>query len=305
MGPGDPQTCAHRRFAALAARQHGVVTRSQIVAVGLSNTMVRDRIANGHLIRLHRGVYAVGHDQLRREGRWLAAVLAVGQGAALSHRDAAALHDLRPANHELTDVTTPRRGRTSQPGIAVHHALLDSLDVTIVSGIPVTSVARTLVDLAGAVPADHLHKALSEAEHQRTFDRTAIEAALARTAGRHGSGHAALKAALADLADHRPTLTRSELEDRFLALLAAHGLPCPRSNARVGAFEVDALWRERRLAVELDGWTHHRTKRAFQRDRDKANALMAASWTVLRYTYADVLQRPAEVAAQLRPLLAP
>jgi very-short-patch-repair endonuclease len=288
----------------LAARQHGVVAGWQLGPLGVTSSMLKTRIARGSLLRLHRGVYAVGHERLQREGRWLAAVLAVGPGAALSHRDAAGLHDLRPANHERADVTTPRRGRGNQERIEVHHATLDPLDVTVIRAIPVTTVARTLVDLAGVVPKDHLAKALSRAELNRVIDVRAIEAALERIRGRSGPGHANLRAALAHQADHGPTLTRSELEDRFAALLTAHNLPPPQMNHHIEGFEVDAVWPERRLAVELDGYAHHRDKQAFQRDRGKGNALTRAGWRLLRYTYDDVVRRPARTAAELAEQLA-
>jgi predicted transcriptional regulator of viral defense system len=308
-GDIDQQTCAHpadRALVALAAEQHGVVSRSQLPGLGLSETMVRDRMRKGFLQRLHRGVYAVGHAHLRREGLWLAAVLAVGPEAVLSHRDAAGLHDLRPANHAKADVTTTRRGRQSHPRIRVHHATaLHPLDVTTRRGVPVTSVARTLVDLADVVPKDHLAKALAEADRQRRLDARAIAAALARTRKRNGKGHAALRAALKDHADHGPRLTRSELEDRFLSLVVEpHGLPRPRTNAPVHGHEVDALWPAERLVVELDGYADHRDRQTFQRDRTKANALTAKGFTVLRYTYDDIVHRPAHVAGELRSLLA-
>lgn len=307
-GEIDQQTCSHRADRAVVAfahRQHGVVSRSQLGALGLSETMIRDRMRRGLLLRLHRGVYAVGHAHLRREGRWLAAVLAVGPGAVLSHRDAAGLHDLRSANHARIDVMTTQRGRRSQPRIVVHHTtVLHPLDVTTVGGIPVTSVARTLVDLAGVVSKESLAKAVNEAERQQTFDLNAVEAALARTRSRNGRGHANLSAVLADLTANGPSLTRSELEDRFVALIEAHRLPRPRTNAHLGPFEVDALWPEQRLVVELDGWRDHHTRRAFQHDRAKANALQRHGYRVLRYTYADVTRRPARVAGELRAFLA-
>jgi very-short-patch-repair endonuclease len=302
------ETCSHRGTTVeqLAAAQHGVVARWQLAAAGVTHSTIENGIAKGRLLRLHRGVYAVGHAHLRREGHWLAAVLAVGPGAVLSHRDAAGLHDLRPANHGKADVTTTRRGRQSHPRIKVHHATeLHPLDVTTGRGIPVTSVARTLVDLADVVPQDQLAKALAEADRRRTLDARAIAAALARTRTRNGKGHAALRATLKDHADHGPRLTRSELEDRFLSLVVRpHGLPRPRTNAPVHGHEVDALWAARRLIVELDGYAHHADKQAFQRDRTQANALTAKGFTVLRYTYEDVVHRPAHVAGELRSLLA-
>jgi len=305
----DPKTCTVRpdaAIAALAARQHGVIAVRQLAPLGVSTTMLKKRIARGTLIRLHRGVYAVGHDRLRREGRWLAAVLAVGSGAALSHRDAATLHGLRPANDRQIDVTTSKidvttsnRGRASRPGIEVHRATLDPLDVTVVSNVPVTTVARTLVDLAGVLPKDHLAKTLNRAELSRVIEMRAIYAAMAHTRNRPNFGHAALRAALAELAEHGPTFTRSELEERFLALIRAYRLPRPKMNVHIDGFEVDACWPARRLVVELDGYAFHRDRRTFQRDREKGNALARAGWTVLRYTWLDVVHRSAETAAML------
>lgn len=266
--------------------------------------MLKVRVASGHLVRLHRGVYAVGHRHLRREGHWLAAVLAVGPGAVLSHRDAAALHGLRPpGDHARWEVTTTARaGGTS--AIRVFRATaLDSRDVAKVDGIPSTSIARTLVDLAGSVPASQLRKALNEAERLRRFDLRAIEAALERTRRRNGPGHAAMRAALAELRAVGVSLTRSELEDRFLALLDAHNLPRPRTNRTIDGMEVDAAWPQERLAVELDGWAFHSTRLAFQRDRERGNDLAVAGWQLLRFTYADVVRRPAHVAARLAQAL--
>jgi predicted transcriptional regulator of viral defense system/very-short-patch-repair endonuclease len=307
MGPMGPKTCTPHpdtTIAALAARQHGVAAGRQLAALGITPKMLRTRIARGSLLRLHRGVYAVGHEQLRKEGRWLAAVLAVGPGAALSHRDAAGLHGIRPANHQRIDVTTSKRGRGSHLRIEVHYAVLGPLDVIKINGIPVTSLARTLVDLAGAVPRDHLMKALNRAELNRALDVKAIETALEHLRGRSGPGHAAIRSALAELADHGPALTRSELEDRFLALLAAHHLTRPKTNFHVEGHEFDAVWPERRLAVELDGYVHHRDRPTFQRDREKGNALTRAGWKLLRYTYDDVVRHPARTVAELAEQLA-
>jgi predicted transcriptional regulator of viral defense system len=155
MGLTDPENAERpdRKLGELAARQHGVVARRQLDTLGLSDTMVRDRVARGQLVRLHRGVYAVGHDRLRREGRWLAAVLAVGDGAVLSHRDAAALHALRPpGDHLRWEVTTSGRASSTRTIQVFRTSALDADDVTSLAGIPVTSIARTLVDMAGIVP---------------------------------------------------------------------------------------------------------------------------------------------------------
>jgi len=266
--------------------------------------MVRARLARGSLTRLHRGVYVVGHRRLQARAHTMAAVLAVGPGAVASHRDAAWLHGLRPGNHRRSDVTTTRRGVRGSEGIAVHRTTVLSADeVTAVDGIPVTTVARTLVDLAAVVPRDHLAKALSEAERLQLLDVRALERAMERTRTRARSGQARLRAVLADHAAHGVQLDRSQLERRFAALLRDAGLPRPRLNHVIEGVEVDAVWPRERVAVELDGWQFHRHRRAFQRDREKGNALVAAGWTVLRFTHRDVAERPAEVAAQLSPLV--
>jgi len=261
--------------------------------------MIKTRIASRQLIPLHRGVYAVGHAHLRPNGYRLAAVLAVGPGAVLSHRDAAALHGLRDGGGTRIDVSTPAERRSTER-IRVHgRRRLDAADVTTVEGIPVTTVSRTFADLAEVVAADALRKALSEAERQRTLDVKGIEEALVRVRGRRGRSVAAVRAALRELSDHGATLTRSPLEDRLLPLLDAHRLPRPATNAYVEGYECDAVWHPSRLVVELDGWDAHKTRRAFQHDRTKANALTNAGWTVLRFTHADVTRRPHETAAAI------
>jgi very-short-patch-repair endonuclease len=287
----------------LAASQHGVVTWAQLLEAGLPRKMVRVRAGRGTLLRLHRGVYAVGHRQLRREGHWLAAVLAV-PGGVLSHRDAAGLHGLRPANHVRTDVTTTRRAKTT-PGIAIHRTqVLDADDVTTVEGIPVTTVARTLVDLANVVPTDQLAKAMRTADELRTLDVRAVHDVLSRTAGRRGPGHQATRAALAEFEALATTLTRSSLEVSFQRLVQRTHLPKPQTNVFIDAYMVDAVWPDARLIVELDGWEYHRSRRDFQRDRERDAHLTTRGWTVLRFTHDHVVRRSAWVAGTIRPLLA-
>lgn len=280
-----------------------MVCRTQLLDAGVPRTTIGDRVRSGRLIRLHRGVYAVGHARLRREGRWLAAVLAVGRGAVLSHRDAAGLHDLRPANHTLTDVTTTAN-RPDEPGIRVHRTrVLDARDITTINGIPVTTVARTLVDLAGLrLPHDHLTRAIKEAERRGAFDLHALEAAMARTRGRRGPGHRAMRQAVMERRSLEATFTRSPLEDAFLRLLRDQGLPSPATNAQVEGFEVDAVWRAQRVAVELDGWQDHGARRAFEEDRTRDATLTAAGWRVVRFTHRQVTRRPDHVTQTLRRL---
>lgn len=275
-------------IARLAELQHGVVSRRQLGALGLTPAMVRSRLARQQLAQLHRGVYAVGHRRLTRRGFWLAAVLAGGEGAVLSHRDAAVLHDLLSSERERVEVTTPDR-MASTPGIdAYDRRALPREERTVVAGIPVTTVERTLVDLADAVPPHRLRKALAEADRLRVADASTLAAVMERTRGRPGRGHAALTAAVEELRAHGAQLTRSEAEDRFLDLVIAHGLARPRMNHRVAGYEVDAVWPAQRVAVEIDGAAYHWTPSARVRDRAKQQRLAAAGWQVLRFGWPDV-----------------
>jgi very-short-patch-repair endonuclease len=285
----------------LAARQHGVVTRRQLVALGVSETMVRDRSATERLLRLHRGVYAVGHAQLRPEGRWLAAVLAAGPDAALSHRSAAALHGIRES--DAIDVTTTRRVKVR--GVLIHRTtVLGVHDVTTRRGVQVTTLERTLVDLAAILPAAKVGKLLREIDRLGRLNAAALRDALGRTSGRGGPGRRALRAALDEHTRLATSLTRSELEDTFIALLDAHDLPRPLTNHKIAGMEVDAAWLDQRLAVELDGWAYHYDRASFEEDRARSARLAVAGWTLLRFTHAQVVDGPRQVAETLRELLA-
>lgn len=265
--------------------------------------MIERRLTSERLVPLHRGVYAVGHSRLRSEGYWLAAVLAV-PGAVLSHRDAAGLHGLRPVNHARIDITTATCAR-NHAGIAVHRTrVLDPHDVATVQGIPATSVARTLVDLAGLVPWDQLAKAMRQADQMQVLDVDALHDALARTRGRRGPGHGSAREALAELETMATTLTRSSLEVAFQRIVKRAGLDQPRTNVRIDGTEVDAYWPRAKLVVELDGWAFHRSRHAFQRDRERDATLTAAGYRVVRFTHRQVVDRSAHVAETLRSLLA-
>jgi len=291
-----------RVIAALAARQWGVVSRGQLLDAGLSRKQIADRVRAGRLLTLHPGVYAVGHARLRSEGHWLAAVLAAGPGAALSHRDAAGLHGLRPANHARIEVSTTGRAKSSVK-LQLHRThVLDAEDITTVSGIPVTTVARTLLDLAGQVPHDHLTKAIKEADRQRTFDLNQVQAAMARTRGRTGRGHSALSEAIEEHAALGLSATDSVLEDAFHRLVRDNALPSPEINAYVEGFRVDAVWRAAKVAVELDGWAWHHTRHSFEKDRERDQKLTAAGWRAVRFTYRQLTSRPDAVISTLRRL---
>jgi len=294
-----------RSVAALAGGQHGVVGRRQLLALGLSRWQVDRRVYRGALIPLHRGVYAVGHRALSRNAHRMAAVMACGEGAVLSHRDAASLWGIRDCRRAVIEVVCAGRTRPVG-GIQIHYGRLQSDEVTSRDGIPVTTPSRTLFDLAAVLDRHRLERAFHEAEVLRLLSPLSLPALLARHPGRRGAQ--ALRAILDDLADRGVEVTRSEFEDRFLEVLDDAGLPRPDVNAEIPtalrAYEVDATWTARRLAVELDGSAAHRTRRAFEEDRVRDRALAVAGWTVVRITWRELRDRPDRVAADVANLLA-
>jgi hypothetical protein len=294
--------------AALAERQHGVVAWAQLVRLGMSRHRLGTRVAAGRLHCFHRGVYGVVPRRLLRiEGHWLAAVLAVGEGAALSHRSAAALWDLLPASPRAPDVAVARRVKPRQ-GIHIHclRSLPDS-HVTTRNAVPCTTAARTLVDLAAVVPPRRLERALGEAEVLRLYNRNAIEAILAANPRRPGSQ--TLRALLAG-PDPSTTRTRSPLEELLLALCDGAGLQRPEFNVPFTLpdgteISIDALWRSAGLAVELDSRGFHSSWRAQVRDRRRDAQLVLAGLKPLRFTEADLTRGANTTVALLRELLRP
>lgn len=290
-------------IAALAAHQHGVVGRRQLLAAGLGRRAIGHRVECGRLHVLHRGVYAVGHRVLSREGWWMAAVLAAGEGAVLSHRSAAMLWGIRATARSAIEVSVPRPAR-SRPGITVHAAVLPADEVTVMSGIPVTTSPRTLLDLAAVLPRG-LEPALNEAEVKRLTDPLSLAAVVARYPGRRG---VATVRRVLDAGTACGTIVRSRLERRFLPLLDRSGLPRPQINAPVKLagtwLEVDLLWRSEGLIAELDGFATHGTRQAFERDRARDRALQVAGWRVVRITWRQLLDQPDVLAAELAALLA-
>jgi hypothetical protein len=301
---GTPRDVA---LARLAESQHGVVSLAQLRSLGLGRSAVAERVKAGRLHRIHRGVYAVGHRRLSGHGRSLAAVLAYGPRAALSHRSAAGHWGLRPDNRARADISLPLRSVRSRPGIDAHAMpTLRPVDVTRHEGIPCTSVARTLLDLADAVPRRQLERAVEQAELLRLFDLRAIEDVLAHANGRRGA--AVLRGLLAEL-DDEPGLTASELEDRFVDLCRAAGLPKPEINQWVVVdhgppIRADFLWRRQRLIVETDGWRSHGTRQGFERDRLRDQRARLAGWEILRFTRRQLLRDPSWVTATTGLILA-
>jgi very-short-patch-repair endonuclease len=285
----------------LADRQYGVVTRAQLLAAGVGAGAVELRLARGRLRRVHAGVYAVGHRVLTREGRWMAAVLAGGRDAVLSHRSAGALWGIQPSQRWPVDVTT-RRKLQSRPGIHFHRSRLPPDEVTVHEGIPVTGVTRTLFDLAAAVSIGQLGRAMREVEARRIWDRLSLHDLLARHPRPPGA------AAIRALLDDDAYVTRSEFEERLLALVDAAGLQRPLANVTVhlgGRFiEVDFAWPEHRVVVELDGHASHGTRASFEEDRARDRALVAAGWRVIRITWRQLRDEPERIAADLRAALA-
>ncbi|MGA9858457.1 MAG: type IV toxin-antitoxin system AbiEi family antitoxin domain-containing protein [Solirubrobacteraceae bacterium] len=286
-------------LAALAARQHGVVSIGQLRALGYSKHAVHDRAVAGRLHRVHRGVYAVGHRTLSIRGQWFAAVLACGPGAALSHRDAAALHNLRTTPTGDMDVTAPSRHRL--PGICCHYTRhLDPPDLTVVEGLSVTTVERTALDLASDLHPQRLADLLERIERHGAFDLTRFTAIIDRSPGHRGCVR--LRAALTELTDE-PPWTQSELELSFRHLIEREGLPTPQFNVYVEGELCDVVWAEHRLVVEIDGWEHHGSRRPFEDNRRRDGKLVTAGWRVLRITYRRLRDEPAAVVAQIRTLL--
>lgn len=278
------------RIALIAASQHGVVTTRQLAAVGLGRAAISERVASGRLHRVHQGVHAVGHPAFSWEERWMAAVLACGEGAVLSHMSAAALWGfLRPINGPV-DVSVPSSvGRARRPGIRIHRCGTLASDhvsslqgiaeqtrhealVTRRRGIPVTTPARTVEDLRrSGVPEKLVRRAKRQAE---------------KAGWRVGGDR-----------------TASDLEGDFLALVRRHRFPRPEVNVKIGRWEVDFLWREQRLVVEADAWATHRGSVAFEDDHARDLDLRALGFDVRRYTEAQIRDLSAQVVADLRAAL--
>jgi very-short-patch-repair endonuclease len=283
-------------IAALATSQHGVVSRSQLCALGLSSDAVDRRVARGRFHPVHRGVYAVGHTALRIEGRWMAAVLAYGDDAALSHASAAAAWDLRPIGSGAIHVTVPGdSGRRRRSGIRLHRSVtLEPRDTTTHRGIPITTPVRTILDLARTLKGRPLEYVLDVAEQRRLVDFADL-----KTRPNPPSLQAVLSLYTAGT-----FVTRSEMENRFLALCDDHGLRRPQVNTRIEGEEVDFVWRDARLVVEVDGYRYHRSPSKFETDRERDVMLVVAGWQVLRFTWTQLTTRASWVAGAVSKRLA-
>ena len=280
----------------LAGRQHGMVTRRDLLGLGFSAAAIECRLATGRLHRVARGVYAVGWPTLTRERRWMAAVLACGEGAALSHRSAAALWGIGEERAGRIDVSVWRRCECRRAGIrARSRPRLREGDVVVHDGIPVTGPARTLVDLATELGVRTLERAVNEADKRGLIDPEALRTALDGYAGELG---VRLLRTLLDRDTFQ--LSDSELEVLFRPIAEAAGLAAPLTKQMVNEFEVDFFWPELGLVVETDGLRYHRTAAAQARDRLRDQAHTASGLTPLRFTHDQVKYEPAHVRQVLR-----
>jgi hypothetical protein len=296
------------KYVALATPQHAVLGLEQLTAMGLTEAAVRKRAAAAHLHRVHVGVYSlVPPSMLSLKGHFLAAVFACGQTAALSHRSAAHLLGLRATSRERIDVIVPGKTKHARPGIDCHCSVnLTADDITIVDHIPVTTVARTALDLAAVVPRRQVERALDQAEILEVYDHLALLDQLDRNP-RH-PGAPTLKAILADhLAG--TTETWSELEELCLAATRAAGVPPPEVNAFVDPgdgeppIRADFVWRAQRVVVEADGFATHKTHGAFETDRRRDQRLHVAGWRPLRVTWRQLTNERARIERTLIILL--
>jgi hypothetical protein len=280
---------------AIANRQFGVVSRTQLESSGVSDSAISRWVAVRRLHRIHPGVYALGHSALSLRGRLWAALLYAGPGAVFSHTTAAWLWSLIDAEPNRIHITIPGR-RLSLPEVRVHHSR--RVEAVRHRGLPLTPAPRTLLDIATQLTSRQLRRALAEADFRGLLEVSELESALNQ--GRPGS-----RAMRTALRSHMPALARtlSVLEERFLELCEDAGMPLPEVNAKVGRMRVDALWREQGLAVELDGAAGHEGWAAIKRDRERELALRSSGYLVLRYTWEQVTERGDAVAADLRRLL--
>lgn len=292
-----------QRIAAIAGLQRGFVARWQLLAAGIQSGAVDRMLANGRLLQAHRGVYSVGHSTTQPLGRETAALLAVGPQAVLSHRSAAVAWGLAPTRPDSipVEVLVPRRHVRRRHGIIAHRTTrLDANEVRIHQGLPVTSPARTCLDIAADVTLRELERAVDEALVRRIVRLQQLRDAVDRDSGRRGGP------ILTALIDHRKTSTisRSQAEERMLGLIRAANFPQAEMNVRVNGYEVDFLWRPQRLIVEIDGYAYHSSRSAFERDRAKDAALAAAGFLVIRITWLQMEHEPYVVVAHLAQALA-
>lgn len=285
-----------REIGRIAGGRRGLVTRRELLTCGMSVREINQRLADGRLYVIHRGVYSVGHAALTPLAQHHAAMLAVPAGV-LSHHSAGALWRILDHWPALPHVTIVRRGGNGPRGISLHRVRTMPTSSER-DGLRVTTPARTLLDLAEILGPADLRRAVRQAEFDRLVNHDQLTHLLTSHPGRRGAKR--LKEAIAGGA----APTRSEFEDRFLSVVRDAGLPRPEMNERVEGAKVDFLWRTQRVIVETDGWDNHSGRVAFEDDRDRDQRLLAAGYVVMRVTWQQLTRQPLKVAARLAALLA-
>jgi predicted transcriptional regulator of viral defense system len=292
----------------LAARQEGVFSLAQLKRLGLSASAIHKRAQGGRLYRVYQAVYSLAPPELlSRNGRFMAAVLACGPGAVLSHRSAAELHELLASARSGIDVTVPNRSGRAHQGINLHRSTtLMPTDTTVIDNIPCTTVSRTALDLAAVSPQRRVERALTQGEILGKLDASALKDQLDRNAKTPAAAN--LRAALRALTGGT-TPTWSRFEERFLALCRRTGVPQPEVNAWIvlddgePAIRADFAWRAERVVIETDGRRYHSSRRAFETDRRRDQRLTVAGWRVIRLTWRQLEEEPRRIEALLAGLL--
>lgn len=280
----------------MASGAHGVVTRAELSRAGMTSEEIKQRVRRGTLIRQHWGVYRVGHTAPSLEARYMAAVLAAGEGALLSGRAAGHLLGLLKGPAPAPEVMAPTQRRIE--GVTTRRARHPAPeDAFRWRGVPVTSVARTLVDLAATLPVDELARACHEAGVRHRTTPAMVDAVLARRPRSRGATK------LRRILRGEVRVTLSRLEARFLERLCEAGLPAPRTNRQAGTRRVDCRWPEHRLTVELDSYRYHQSRHAWEQDRRRAREARARGDEFRRYTYGDVFEQPGQMLVELQALL--
>lgn len=294
-GSTDPAD-VDRVIREVAAGQHGVVTRRQLIAAGVRRGAVERRVRSGHLAPIHRGIYRVGPVVAPRAGE-MAAVLACGEAALLSHQSAAHLWEIGGTDRGNAPVhVSVRAGRPAPRGVRVHRVrAIRPAEVTTVDEVPVTTPARTLLDLSASAEARELERAVAEAFARRLTSRSEIQELIAHYPRRPGI---ARLRSLLEVATG-PALTRSEAEERFLALVRRAELPEPEANVEVAGFPVDFLWRSAGLVAEIDGFAYHSSRARFERDRRRDAVLVGAGFRVIRVTWRQLVRKHEALIASL------
>jgi len=290
---------ATRAIRRLAERQHGVVSRRQLIALGLSSRLIRHRRERGDLVPLHQGVFALGHERIGNCGLWIAAVLACGPGAALSHGSAAALWGLRAAHSEVEVLR--RSGGGSHRDVRIHQTrCLEPDEVALEKRIPVTVVERTLIDIAGRSTNAQLERLLVAADRGGRLNWERLHRLLRRRKGRKGAGRLRR---IAMEVDPEARETRSDGEVDFLALVRRAGLPTPAVNVLVAGHMVDFLWPRERVIVETDSWEYHGSRPHFEHDHRRDVDLVAAGYEVHRATHRMLARDPRPFLSNVRRAL--